>query len=152
MCGASAASITVGNTQIPNLSHLNTLLPTKLWPSMRENRLLKSSGLKCSGHIIDYCEGTHLARLSLTKLTHFLHLFCLISLVPGIRNDVKRYTFFFIAYVATTTNNTSFWHCKKTTSCTLLPFIYMLTVISLVLTKDRVHLHLDKGSSSQCPT
>ena len=131
MCGASAAGITVGNTQIPNSSHLNTLLPTKLWPSMRENLLLKSLGLKCSEHI-EYCESTHLACLSLTKSTHFLHLFfCLISLVPGIRNDVKRYTFFLITYIATT-NNTSFWHFKK-----LLPGPYCISYTRTVIS----HIH-----------
>ena len=76
-CGAPAAGngITVGNMQIPNSSRFSTLLPTKLWPSRCENLLLKSSGLKCSEHIMEYCVGCHLARLSLTKLTHFLHLF-----------------------------------------------------------------------------
>ena len=75
---------------------------------------------------------------------------CLIPLVPGIRNYVKRYIFFLIAYVATTGNNASFWHFKNCFLCLLLPYTtqHTLTVIlSVVLTRGRVHL-----LTSQYPT
>ena len=63
----------------------------------------------------------------------------------------QQYTLFLIAYVATTGNNASFWHFEKLLSApftALYTLAFMLTVIlSLVLTKDRVHI-----LTSQYPT